>query len=268
MIIDCHTHFGNFGKYCYHLDDVINGMKKYNIDFSLISCLDGAEYEHPSMKNSLLSNLKQIDILKATVDAVKQYPDRLRGLLWLKPATDKYDPQLEQELKANLQWIVGLKIHPYHSSIQFNDRTYIPYIEMAQRLNLPIVVYTAADLYSLPIYVFERAREYPDVDFVMTHMGLHTDHREAMELIKRLPNLYGDTTLVETSIIINAINIIGSDKMMFGSHAPLGGIDTYQRYENLLRIIRTKLSPHDSDNLLWKNAKWIFGLKFDNKSDM
>lgn len=52
------------------------------------------------------------------------------------------------------------------------------------------------------------ALKYPNVNFVMCHMGLATDNQEAIELIAKLPNLYGDTAWVRADMVYQAIKSV------------------------------------------------------------
>ena len=70
-----------------------------------------------------------------------------------------------------------------------------------------MVTHTANDEESSPRVCYEVALKYPDVNFVMFHMGLATDNLEAIELISRLPNLYGDTSWVKPEMVLEAIRV-------------------------------------------------------------
>ena len=99
-------------------------------------------------------------------------------------------------------------------------------------------------------------------------MDLGTDNSVALDLLGKLPNLYGDTTWVPMSTTIDAIQRYGSEKMLFGTDNPIDGKDTllhnktgdrslYQQYFNELKAL---LPAGDYDNLMYKNAQRMFGL--------
>ena len=71
------------------------------------------------------------------------------------------------------------------------------------------------------------AKRHPKVSFVMVHMGLGTDNTEAIALVSKLPNLYGDTTWVSLQSTFNLIHAAGIGKVLFGSDNPIDGKDTY-----------------------------------------
>ncbi|EIX5997604.1 amidohydrolase family protein, partial [Escherichia coli] len=113
--------------------------------------------------------------------------------------------------------IYGIKVHPYHSKMAFNSDKVQEYIRLAQKYDLPVVSHTSNDYESSPQLVYEMALKYPNVNFVMCHMGLATDNQEAIELIAKLPNLYGDTAWVRADMVYQSIKICGSDKILFGT---------------------------------------------------
>ena len=100
----------------------------------------------------------------------------------------------------------------------------------------------------------------------MVHMDLGTDNREALDLLGKLPNLYGDTTWVPVKTTVEAIKRYGSKKMLFGTDNPIDGKDTlmynktgdrslYQEYFNELKNMITK---DEYDDLMYKNAQRLF----------
>ena len=108
----------------------------------------------------------------------------------------------------------------------------------------------------------------PDVDFVMVHMGLGTDNKEAVELIGKLPNLYGDTTWVPVETTLEVIKRYGSKKLMFGSDMPIDGVDTYacnpkgerSLYQDYFHVLPEKISKEAYEDLMWRNAAEVFGI--------
>ena len=99
-------------------------------------------------------------------------------------------------------------------------------------------------------------------------MDLGTDNSHALDLLGRLPNLYGDTTWVPVKTTVEAIRRYGSEKMLFGTDNPIDGPDTllhnqkgerslYQQYFNELKKL---ISEADYKNLMYKNAVKLFGI--------
>ena len=118
------------------------------------------------------------------------------------------------------------------------------------------------------------AVKYPKVNFIMGHMGLGTDNSEAVSLIKKQKNLYGDTAWVPVESTVRAIKECGADKIIFGTDNTIDGIDTllknksgerslYQQYFNDLKDI---LSKEEYDMLMYKNSIKLFNLQKITKS--
>lgn len=71
------------------------------------------------------------------------------------------------------------------------------------------------------------------------------------------------------STTLEAIKRYGSKKMIFGSDNTIDGKDTFLHnktgdrslYQEYFNELREKLSKEDYDNLMYKNAQRIFGIK-------
>jgi hypothetical protein len=69
------------------------------------------------------------------------------------------------------------------------------------------------------------AREYPDVVFIVPHLGSFADdwrtHVQVIDQIARLPNIYADTSGCRRfDFLIEAIRRAGPRKLLFGSDGP------------------------------------------------
>ena len=104
-------------------------------------------------------------------------------------------------------------------------------------------------------------------------MDLDTDNLKAIELISRLPNLYGDTTWVSTKSAIKAIEVCGSEKILFGTDNTIDGKDHLfvnragQRAlsQDYFHVLPEKISRVDYENIMYKNAEKLFKIKLTDK---
>ena len=233
MIIDTHVHIGDMLDFVLKKEDVISSMKRFGIDHSIVSSLNAAEFDHK-----------------------------------LRPVKADYD--LYKAINNNRKYIKAIKFHPYHSNLPFDGAETEPFIELAQHYGLPAVVHTGGCDAASCVRVYNAAKKFPKTKFVMVHMGLGTDNSEAIELISRLPNLFGDTTWVPVSSTLKLIRKAGIEKIMFGSDNPIDGPDTYLHnrsgerslYQQYFNELKEMLSPEDYDRLMYKNASELFGIKF------
>ena len=321
MIIDSHTHIGCIsypvGKNRVSNllgQDLLKAMRKYSIDFALVSSIGGAEFDSEMQLAPVENQIPQMESFRSLVQFVQTHggislkhttsppstrgyssseeeekviglitnnspsflkegcPDRkvkdgvvkgllsrmLMALLWIKPYTEMVTEALEQFITENRDHIAGLKMHPSLSNIKYTDDRFMPYIELAVKYNLPVQVHTENDGLSDPAFVAEMAALYPDIRFVMVHMGLGTDNSEAIGIIRNNSNVYGDTCEVKINNVIKAIDECGSEKILFGTDAVVHGIDTYQRYLPLIKSIRANFTGEEADNVLFRNSVRLY----------
>ena len=227
MIIDSHVHIGDSLGFTMKEDMVLESMKKYNIDYCIISNADAAELDHQQNVIPKEYQISQVDALKRSIEFARKNPNRIGILVWIKPYTESLTDELIKMIEDNLDIVFGLKVHQYHSCLGMDDAKMVPYIEFARKHNMPIMVHTGNSYADACVRVWNAAKKYKDVKFIMAHMGLGTNNEEAIELLASLPNLYGDTAWVPMEGTIKAIEVAGSHKMLFGSDSPIDGVDTY-----------------------------------------
>lgn len=270
MIIDTHVHIGGrVAGFNMTEDMVIEAMSKYGIDFAIVSNADAVEVNHRQRLITEKLQISQEEALLKTIDFANKFPNKIGVAPWVKPLTQGLTKELEKIISDNRKMIYAIKLHPFHSKVSPIDERVLPYIELADKLNLPIVSHTGGCEEAKPEYLYEAAKLYPNVSFVMVHMGLGSDNREALELLGKADNLYGDTTWVPMSTTIEAINKYGSKRMIFGSDMPIDGVDTYlynprgerSLYQDYFKKLPKLIDEESYDNLMYKNAMRVFGIE-------
>lgn len=269
MIIDTHAHIGHMLNFNMTEKDILYSIDKYNIDFTLISNIECAENDHKGRPVPKILQKKQNRVFKKTVKFVREHSDRLGLLVWLKIRQELPDREFIEILEANRDIIYGFKFHPFHSRVAPDDKRLEPIYDIAEKYNLPIVSHTGGCEEARSIHLFNAAKAHPDINFVMVHMDLGTDNSEALELLGKLPNLYGDTTWVPIKTTVEAIKRYGGDKMLFGSDNPIDGKDTFlsnktgdrSLYQEYFNELQSLISAEDYAKLMYKNAKRVFNIK-------
>ena len=268
MIIDMHAHIGEVMDFKMPGEILIASMEKYNIDFSIISSCEAAAFDHNNKMLPYTVQKSQETVFQTTLNFARKYQGKLAVMPWVKPHYEKVSNELIAMIRNNLDITVGIKVHPFHSFISFNSPQVEEYIKLAESFNLPMLVHTGNTTECSCMGVYEMAVKYPDVNFIMGHMGLGTDNHEAIELIKKQKNLYGDTAWVPLESTLLAIKECGIDKIMFGTDNPIDGLDTmglnpkgepslYQQYFNELKDL---ISQEEYEKLMYKNAIKFFNL--------
>ena len=109
----------------------------------------------------------------------------------------------------------GIKVHGFDS---FPRREIC---EVARRYRLPILV----DVVRQTAAVEMLASQYPDVNFIIPHLGGFADdwmtYMQVIDQMSRYPNVYGDTSGVRYfDVLVAAVRRAGPHKLPFGSDGP------------------------------------------------
>lgn len=268
-MIDTHVHIGGDAA-GFHMNEeiVLKSMEQYNIDISIVSNADSAEYittDTPVPKDMQISQTKT---LARIIQFCRENPGKIYGAFWCRPNSETVTEETDKMLADNRDVIVALKVHPTLSNVSFSDEKMYPYFELAQKYNLPIIVHTANDKVANPLRVYEMACRYPNLIFIMAHMGLETDNKLAVDLMGKAPNLYADTAWVPIETTLEIIRKYGSERVVFGSDNPIDGLDTYfcnpKGEPSLYRLyfgeLKEMISHEDYANLMEQTASKIFGI--------
>jgi len=252
FVIDTHAHFFDNENLIETRKILKDSARAHNISFTLVSFAVSERTEDGKAKHSFRSSLNFL------LKMCKTYND-FGMLIWIKPRKSQSTIQLEKFIIKNRKYIYGLKIHPYYSQIKMDDKRIIPFIKLAEKLDLPILVHTATDEYSRVKILAKVAKKYKKVKFIAAHLELETSHEEALNYIKDIPNLYGDTAWVSIKTIVRAKELKILDKIMFGTDNPIDGINTLDNdiyskyYENMIHLNKENISK-----IMYKNAMNIY----------
>lgn len=268
MIIDSHVHIGSSLGFELKAEDVIYSMEKYNIDYAIISSISGAEFDHELNEVPKDMQVSQLECLEECLQLARKYPNKIGVAVWVRPHNECVDETLKRAIADNIDVIKAIKLHAYHSKTATDSKAFEPFIQLAREFDLPIIIHTGDGETDNPKTVYNAAKQNTDINFIMAHMGLGTDNKEAIELACKLPNLYGDTTWVSVKSTLDFMKKSSSEKVMFGSDNPIDGKDTYLHnrtgdrslYQEYFNEFKEMISDEDYQNIMWKNAVKIFKL--------
>ncbi len=269
MIIDTHVHIGGeLLGFDMSETKVIEAIEKYRIDFVVVSNGDAAELDHQQRLLPYEVQVSQEEAFLRAIRFARQYPTKIGVAPWVKPVTQGLTTELTDIMYNNKDILCAIKLHPYHSNVSPVDKRVLPYLELAEKLGIPVMSHTGGCEAADPVHVYEAAKMFPKVKFVMAHMGLGTDNKKALDLLGKADNLYGDTTWVPMDTTIEAIKRYGSKKIVFGSDMPIDGVDTYlcnpkgerSLYQDYFSELPKHISKEAYENLMWRNAIDVFGL--------
>lgn len=265
MIVDAHVHIGTSLGLVFPPKMILDSMEKYNVGYALVSNLDGSEVDYEQKLIPDEYRQSQIEVNSKTVEFAKDCPDKIGALLWGMPLMESCDAEFEKLVADNLDVVHGIKIHPYHNKIRFDDPKVQEYIKLAAKYDLAVMTHTAMDQYSDCRQVYEMAKKYPQVRFVMAHSQLGSeDNSQAIECLKEgLPNLYADCAWVRPENALRIIKECGADKLLFGSDNPIDGIDTYAHpefYEIYFGEFKNMVTEEEYTKLMKDNAVKVYKL--------
>ncbi|MBQ7385157.1 MAG: amidohydrolase family protein [Ruminococcus sp.] len=265
MIIDTHVHIGQSLNFDMKEEDVLYSLEKYNIDIAVVSNCEAASHDHDRKLLPEKFQKSGIECLKRSIKFARENPGKIYLQHWIKPMED-ITSELKNLIEANLDLIRGIKFHPYHSGVAFTDESCEKYVRLAAEYNLPVISHTGTEFDDNPKRLFEMAKKYPHTPFVMVHLGLGSDNKEAIELCRTQKNLYGDTTWVSVKSTLDFINKCGNERIVFGSDSPIDGKDTYafnfkgerSLYQEYFNEFRSMVSEETFDNIMYRNAAKLF----------
>ncbi len=259
MIIDVHAHIGVVpGSFHMPLENQLYGMEKYGIDYALISdirCGESQTKEKDGIAYQTLINAEAAKI-------VRSHKDRLGLMLWCRPnAEEGFTSAFEQLYLDNKDIVKGLKVHPDISGVAFHSQKLTPYLEMADRYSLPVLIHTQDTDNSKVEYVCQMAEKYPDVAFILGHMNLSGTKDIAIRAMQEHPNIYGDTAWVYYADVVRACDLGLEDRLLFGTDSPIGGKDTYGDPSFYTDYYSNPSLPREvMDKIMHRNAQKLFRL--------
>lgn len=260
-VIDTHTHLGFWKTIKECENNLLYNFNNYNLSYALVS-IDQTEIYREGLE--VMPFLKSLDYILDFVNRNKGFGI----LIWFR--TLHYSKNdvivLDKFINEHRDLIHGLKFHPTLSKTKCTSKKLIPFLNLARKYSLPILVHTALDEYANIEELGALAKNNSDINFIAAHLELGSNNKCSLTKIKEIPNLYGDTAWVNMESLREAkkLNIIR--KIMFGSDSPIDGKDTlnhkfYQGYFNN----KIGLRKDDYDKLMYKNALKIYSI---NEKDL
>lgn len=114
----------------------------------------------------------------------------------------------------------GLKLMPPKHGYRVVDQIVYPLLEKARDLKIPVSIHSSQEQCH-PSDIGLMALEFPEVTFIMDHMGYRYFTRQAILAARHAPNLFLATTAVpEPGFIKTAVKALGPERVLFGSNGP------------------------------------------------
>ncbi len=206
MIIDCHCHAG-IGDGLTGPWDTRASLKNYT------RWAQGTGIEHTVLFPAFHSDYHAANWAVARV--VAQNRARYSGFAFVHPARDQTRVEwMVRDLVARAGFC-GIKVHRYDARITREI------CEVARGLRIPILYDVMGEVSAAELL----ATEYPDVNFIIPHLGSFGDNwraqRSFLDPLARHANIFTDTSAVmRFDLLEEAVARAGAHKVLFGSDGP------------------------------------------------
>lgn len=209
-IIDAHCHLGQDREKQASLSELLLTMDEAGVDRAVVCPVD---------REITIFNREGNERIPA---AVNVHPDRLIGFAVANPW---YGEAAVQELRRALDsGLKGVKLHPRLQGFLLNDELVYPLLEVAQERGVPVYFHTGTATTALPFQLGDLAGQFPEITFIMGHMG-HSDYwYDALPVARHWPNIYFETSHMMPSVIDMFIAEMGYDRLLFGSNFPVSNM--------------------------------------------
>jgi uncharacterized protein len=206
MIIDSHCHAGK--------GDGLTGP--WDTDASLDKYL--ARAERAGIQKTVLFAPFHSDYAAANRDVariVARQPDRFYGYAFVHAVNDRSRMRSLVKTAVEEYGFIGIKVHRHDARITREV------CEAARAFRLPVLYDPTGEVSIAELL----ATEYPDVNFIIAHLGSFSDDWQAQQAfidpLSRHPNLYTDTSGIRRfDLLEQALRRAGPGKILFGSDGP------------------------------------------------
>lgn len=240
MIIDCHCHAGKgdglTGPWdtSAPLGDYLLRARRAGIDRTVIFSTFHSDY---AIANRQVARI------------VASHPGRFYGFAFVHPARDRGRVYDLVKVAVGRYGFRGVKAHRYDGRITREI------CEVARVFSLPVLYDVMGEVSVAELL----AAEYPDVPFIIPHLGSFADDWKAqlafIGYLARHPNIYTDTAGVRRfDLLEQAVSKAGAKKILFGTDGPWlhPGVE-------LAKVQALSLSASDRSLILGGNLLRLLG---------
>jgi predicted TIM-barrel fold metal-dependent hydrolase len=262
-LIDVHVHLNNYHESTRrptteNVRELFAKMDEIGVDHAVVITSYTVDLDRPSVEE-LLEVL--INGPRVTLGEGLRWRGEVRSDLF----------SLEERIRGGLS--KGSKLYPGYDQYPINDPSLESVFRIAAKYNVPVMIHTG-DTYSKtakvrmahPLLVDDVAVDYPDVQFVMCHLG-NPWFQDAAEVLYKNDNVFADIsglTLGEFTYeferyvamrLKEMITYMGNPgkQLMYGSDWPLVRMKPYVKLLGELNFTQDQL-----ENVAWKTAARLF----------
>jgi uncharacterized protein len=270
MIIDCHTHLNHYEDESrdaldQQLEKLRSTMRRNRVDVSVI-----------------LTSFKDVPGRPSTarvVEAVRPFAE-LRVVAGLN--YDTFGEHTVDELRGFLERkeIVGLKLYPGYQYFYPPDEKWAPAYRLAEEFGVPVMIHSGDTYsprgkvkYAHPLHVDEVAVDFPQVKFVICHLG-NPWFRDTMEVVYKNENVYTDISglvlgdfhdrfekYMRAQMQEMLLWGVNPRYVLYGTDWPISSMESYLTF-----IEEIKMPLKDRKRILYENAAELYGIPVKNET--
>lgn len=202
------------------------------------------------------------------IESVKRYPERITGFCCFSPFSEKGLEETKRCLDSGLSGVGELALYDSGYSLEVQERLG-EIMELCARLDMPVLLHTNESVgHAYPgktpmqlSEIYQFIKRYPFNRIVLAHWGggLFFYGLMKKEVDKAFRNVWFDTAaspyLYKPEVYQVAVDIVGPDKILFGSDYPLL---SQERYFQEMRS--TALSEETIRKITGENAAVLLRL--------
>ena len=266
MLIDCHVHLNNYyteeGATARpteaNVQRLFDAMATNGVDHAVVLTSYKVDVDRPSVEHVL-------EILahdpRTTV---------IEGLRWRgESRSDLFN--MEERIRDGV--VKGIKLYPGYDKYPINDPSLEAVFRLAAKYDVPVMIHCGDTLardakvrQAHPLLVDDVAVDYPDVKFVICHLG-NPWFQDTAEVLYKNDNVYADisglvlgdfTYEFERYLVTRVKDMIAymgqpGRQLMYGSDWPLVEMGPYVKFLDTL-----ELDDEAWEHVAWKTAVELF----------
>jgi uncharacterized protein len=264
MIVDCHTHVNNYHDEAVDdlrgcVEKLLRDMRRNRVDAALVLSSYKVTPGRPSTP--------------AVVEATREHPNLfvVAGFSWTSFKQQDLD-EIRPGVEAGK--VKGLKLYPGYEPFYPFDAKLQPVMAFAREHKLPVMIHSGDTYtpkgklkYSHPLHVDDLAVDYPDVDFVICHLG-NPWIRDTMEVVYKNANVYTDfsglvlgdfedrfESYMRQQVHEMLLFGVQPERLLYGTDWPIASMESYLEFMEELRM-----PPRDRKLMMYENTIRLFKL--------
>lgn len=267
-VIDAHIHFCQEEPYFSHIAELAGHE---NTDEHLKS-----QYAEHNILHAVVMGNRSLELSQ------HHYPDYLSYCIGLDSTCFNAAEILQQadltEQHLKRKNCVGIKLYPGYNHFYIYDPALDPFYQLAMQYKKPVAVHTGLTAtshallkYSHPLVLDEAAVRYPQVQFVMCHIG-NPWLVDAVAVMNKNENVAADLSGILEGRIGNMPDFFAGkrgyidflklwleyldnyDRLLYGTDWPLANISNY------IEFVAHLIPEKHHDKVFFENANRIYGL--------